>query len=181
MLELGELEARLERLTPADLERGLAVFRSRLGAAEASYLNTCVRCGLCAGSCHYFRADGELESIPAHKLEQVVSVFRRHYSAVGKLAPGLVGARDFDRGMARKWVEAVYGRCSLCGRCSLNCATGIHIAICISIWLRWAKRNGKNANATPETSAAGVLRVTDHATPNMATPESANADRNTTL
>ena len=128
MLELGELEARLERLTPADLERGLAVFRSRLGAAEASYLNTCVRCGLCAGSCHYFRADGELESIPAHKLEQVVSVFRRHYSAVGKLAPGLVGARDFDRGMARKWIEAVYGRCSMCGRCSLNCTTGIHIA-----------------------------------------------------
>jgi Fe-S oxidoreductase len=128
MLDLGDLEARLERLTPADLERGLAVFRARLGEAEASYLNTCVRCGLCANSCHYFRADGELESIPAHKLEQVVSVFRRHFTAVGQLAPGLVGARDFDRGMARKWVEAVYGRCSMCGRCSLNCTTGIHIA-----------------------------------------------------
>jgi Fe-S oxidoreductase len=128
MLDLGELEARLERLTPADLERGLAAFRARLGAAEASYLNTCVRCGLCAGSCHYFRADGELESIPAHKLEQVVAVFRRHFTTVGKRAPGLVGARDFDRGMARKWIEAVYGRCSMCGRCSLNCTTGIHIA-----------------------------------------------------
>jgi Fe-S oxidoreductase len=128
VLDLGDLEARIERLTPADLERGLAAFRSRLRDVDASYLETCVRCGLCAESCHYYLADREPESIPAHKLAQVAAVFRRHFTAVGRLAPGLVGARDFDRAMARSWVEAVYGRCSMCGRCSLSCTTGIHVA-----------------------------------------------------
>jgi Fe-S oxidoreductase len=127
MSEIDEFEARLDRLTPEDFERGLKVFRAKLGAAEASYLQTCVHCGLCAESCHYYRTDHELESIPAYKLDAVVSVFKRHFTTVGRLAPGLTGAKRFDRTMARKWVETIFGRCSLCGRCSLNCTTGIHL------------------------------------------------------
>lgn len=128
MSERTELESRLDALTPKDLDRGLQAFREKLGGAEASFLQTCVHCGLCAESCHYYRTDRELESIPAYKLDQVVSVFKRHFTTVGKLMPGLVGARTFDRSMAGKWVEVLFGRCSLCGRCSLNCTTGIHIA-----------------------------------------------------
>jgi Fe-S oxidoreductase len=123
-----ELEARLAQLEPADFARGLEVFRGKLREAEASYLETCVRCGLCADACHYYRADHELESIPARKLGAVVSVFKRHCTLEGRLVPSWLGARSFDRAMAREWVEAVFGRCSLCGRCSLNCSTGIHIA-----------------------------------------------------
>ena len=128
MTEKDQLASRLDALTPADFERGLRVFREKLRAAEASYLQTCVHCGLCAESCHYYRTDHELESIPAVKLDAVVSVFKRHFTTVGKTLPGLVGARTFDRAMAAKWVELLFGRCSLCGRCSLNCTTGIHIA-----------------------------------------------------
>jgi len=128
MSETDALEARLAALTDEDLSRGLDLFRAKLGGAEAAYLQTCVRCGLCADACHYHRTDHELASIPAHKLAQVAAVFRAHFTAAGRLAPGLTGARRFDRDMARAWVEALFGRCSLCGRCSLNCTTGIHIA-----------------------------------------------------
>jgi len=125
MPELDELEARLDALTGADFERGLAVFRGKLKAAEAAYLNSCVHCGLCAQSCHYYRAEPELENIPAHKLERIASVFKANFTTMGRLAPGLVGARAFDKDMARAWVDSVFGRCSLCGRCSLNCTIGI--------------------------------------------------------
>jgi Fe-S oxidoreductase len=128
MTEVDALERRLQELTPADLERGLRVFRDTLRDADAAYLQTCVHCGLCADSCHYFRTDGETESIPAHKLEQIAAVFRRHFTTSGRLVPGLTRARAFDAAMARRWLESVFGRCSLCGRCSLNCATGIHLA-----------------------------------------------------
>ena len=125
MPELDELEARLDALTEADFQRGLDVFRGKLKAAEASYLNSCVHCGLCADSCHYHRADPTLENMPAHKLDLIASVFKRNFTTVGRLAPGLVGAKPFDREMARAWVDAVFGRCSLCGRCSINCTIGI--------------------------------------------------------
>jgi Fe-S oxidoreductase len=125
MAETMTLEARLQALTDADLERGLAAFRSKLRAAEASYLHSCVHCGLCAESCHYFRTESILENVPAHKLDRVAAVFKRHFTAAGRWAPGLVGARRFDREMVRAWIDAVFGRCSLCGRCSLNCTVGI--------------------------------------------------------
>lgn len=128
MPQLDELTARLEQLTAEDFRRGIATFRATLGAAEASYLQSCVHCGLCADACHYHRADHEVESIPAHKLEQVAAVFRRQFTSLGAITPWLSGARTLDVTMARRWIEAVFGRCSLCGRCSLNCTTGIHIS-----------------------------------------------------
>ncbi len=125
MSEQDELESRLEALTEADFKRGLDVFRAKLGATDASYLNTCVHCGLCAESCHYYRAQPELENVPAAKLEKIAAVFKREFTTMGKLVPGLVGAKALDKDMARAWVDAVFGRCSLCGRCSLNCTVGI--------------------------------------------------------
>ncbi len=128
MAEADVLEARIEALTDDDLRRGLRVFRERLGGAGEAWAQTCVRCGLCADSCHYFRADGEVESIPAHKLGLAAAVYRRHFTAAGRVAPALVGARPLDRAMVRAWVDSIFGRCTMCGRCSLNCATGVHVA-----------------------------------------------------
>ena len=125
MAELDELEARLAELGPADFQRGLKVFRGKLKEAEVSSLNSCVHCGLCASSCHYHRAEPTLENIPGRKLELIASVFRRNFTTVGRFAPALVGAKALDQDMARAWVDAVFGRCSLCGRCSVNCTVGI--------------------------------------------------------
>ena len=125
MSDHDELEARLTGLTEADFQRGLDVFHSRLKAADGAFLNACVHCGLCAESCHYYRMEPVLENIPAAKLETIAAVFKRHFTVMGKVAPGLVGARAMDKDMARAWVDAVFGRCSLCGRCSLNCTVGI--------------------------------------------------------
>ncbi len=125
MPELDELEARLQALGEADFQRGLEVFRGKLKEVEASYLNSCVHCGLCADSCHYHRMDPTLENVPARKLDLIASVFKANFTTMGRLAPGLVGAKPLDREMARAWVDAVFGRCSLCGRCSVNCTVGI--------------------------------------------------------
>ena len=125
MTEPLPLDSRIDALTDADLARGFDVFRSKLRAAEVSWLGSCVHCGLCAESCHYYRTAPELENVPARKLDHVAAVFRRKATVAGRLAPGLVGARELDREMVRTWVDAVFGRCSLCGRCSVNCTVGI--------------------------------------------------------
>jgi Fe-S oxidoreductase len=127
MPEPDELEARIEALDPAELARGLASFRARLADAEASYLSSCVRCGMCAESCHYFLTSGAPEDSPAHKLDAVTAVFKRHLTLAGRLAGGWVGAREFDRAAVQAWLDAAFGRCTLCGRCSLNCTVGIHV------------------------------------------------------
>ncbi len=121
----ADLDPRIAALSDADLERGLAFFRSRLSAAEISSLNSCVHCGLCADSCHYHRSDATLENVPARKLDHVAAVYRGHFTTLGKLTPGLVGAKRLDRAMLQTWLDATFGRCTLCGRCSINCTIGI--------------------------------------------------------
>lgn len=122
---MASIEERIDALTEGDLQRGLDVFRSKLRGAEAAYLNACVHCGLCAESCHYFRREPVLDNIPGRKLDRVTAVFKRHFTTAGRLLPGLVGARRFDRAMVRAWLDTIFGRCTLCGRCSLNCTIGI--------------------------------------------------------
>jgi Fe-S oxidoreductase len=109
---------------PIDLARGLETFRARLQEADAAHLDACVHCGLCAGSCHYYRAEPSLENVPARKLDLIAQVYRRYETVLGRL--GLQGS-PLDDSMAKAWLDAVYGRCTLCGRCSLNCTVGINL------------------------------------------------------
>jgi ferredoxin len=48
---------RTNTVTPEQVRAALSVFLSKLGAAEAAAAHTCVRCGLCADSCHYYLSE----------------------------------------------------------------------------------------------------------------------------
>ncbi len=118
---------RLENLTSEDGRQVRDAFLARLDARAAAYLNACVRCGLCAGACHYYRTDGEVDSIPARKLELLASAFRRERTLLGRLMPELAGAQELTPEHVRRWVDALFGRCTVCGRCAVNCTIGIHL------------------------------------------------------
>ena len=121
------LMEKIEQLTPGDLEKALHVFKDKIDHKSAAHLNSCVHCGLCADACHYYLTFNDVESIPAYKLDLMTSVFKKYFSFTGKTVPGLVGAKTFDREMVKLWVDSLYGRCSLCGRCSINCSIGLNI------------------------------------------------------
>jgi Fe-S oxidoreductase len=121
------IEERIQQLTPADLEKALKVFKEKIDHKYAAHLNSCVHCGLCADSCHYYLTHEDTQSMPAHKLNLVIAVFKKHFSLMGKIFPGWVGAKKLEKEMIREWVDSLFGRCSLCGRCSLNCSIGLNI------------------------------------------------------
>jgi Fe-S oxidoreductase len=123
-LPLGD---RLERLSPDDFKAAVRRLAEVLDAPSAMNLESCVRCGLCAESCHYFLDDRDLKSIPAYKLNLIIRVFNRYFGRRGRLAPAWTGAKDFDRREALEWVDSLFGRCTLCGRCAMNCTMGIDI------------------------------------------------------
>ena len=121
------LMERMQALTADDLEKALETFRSQITTEYANYLNACVHCGLCADSCHYYLTDDDHANMPAHKVELVTSVFKRYFTFLGRRFPGWVGAKDLDSEMIGKWVDSLFGRCSLCGRCTINCSIGLNI------------------------------------------------------
>ncbi len=109
------------------IKEAIEKFRERLDNFSVAYINTCVRCGLCAKTCHYFLTDGDFRSSPAYKLNLVISLFKRYLTFSGKYLKFLNNSKEIDSKFLEELIDALFGRCSLCGRCSLNCTVGINI------------------------------------------------------
>lgn len=152
--KIDPLTAKIEQMKPQDLEKALRVFFEKIDSRYAAYLNSCVHCGLCADSCHYYLTHNDLKSIPAYKLNLVTGIFkkgttfpaaegagscaadnhdkkiglpRKLLQAINKRHAQWIGVKKFDKETVKEWVDTLYGRCSLCGRCSINCSIGINI------------------------------------------------------
>lgn len=122
-----DFEERMAKLTPDDCKKALEIFKERCGSDYAAFLHSCVRCGLCADSCHYYLSNPEMESMPAYKLNLIAKVFKRYFTLTGKKMSRWLGAGELDRQLVAEWIDSLFGRCTLCGRCSLNCTMGINI------------------------------------------------------
>ena len=120
----------------------------------AYHMNACVRCGLCARSCHIYRAQPEPENVPGVKAARVMRHYRRYHTLLGKLVPSLVGAKDFTSEALSELVETVYGRCTACGRCGIHCSIGLDIAAVI--------RAGRNVLATIGEVPEGLQRTVEN-------------------
>ena len=118
---------RIRNLKPEQLESALGEFMQLLDHKTVANLQSCVNCGLCAETCHYYQATGELEAIPAYKLRLVKSLFKKLSTVVGGLAKNTEAKGALDSQTVERWVDSFYGRCTMCGRCALNCTMGINI------------------------------------------------------
>jgi Fe-S oxidoreductase len=111
----------------------LDLLRTRLDASAAAFLESCVRCNLCAESCHVYLSDGEPDSMPAAKVARVARLYRRYHTWSGRVLPWLTGARTLDEQGLEELKESAFGRCTMCGRCTLNCAIGLDPAAVIGL------------------------------------------------
>jgi len=114
-------------ITQEQKEKALAILADRADPKLQTHLNSCVRCGLCADSCIYYKAYGEAQYIPAAKVNMITSLYRRYHTTEGKLLPGLVGTRKLNEETAQKMVDLFFGSCTLCGRCAKHCSIGVDI------------------------------------------------------
>jgi Fe-S oxidoreductase len=111
-----------------EINRALECFKEKLDAELATSFQTCVRCGLCAETCHYYLIDRDPRSTPAYKLALVKEVFKKSISFSSRAAGSSLPGATVD-----ELVDVLFGRCSLCGRCFLNCTMGINITRAIRI------------------------------------------------
>jgi Fe-S oxidoreductase/CheY-like chemotaxis protein len=90
----------------------------------------CVHCGLCTDSCHYVLANpGDPTYAPAYKADQIRKLFKRHYDWTGRVFPWWVKARSvYTDEELETLKDIVFGRCTNCRRCSLNCPMGVDLA-----------------------------------------------------
>src|SRR5512133_1320081 len=113
------------QLTDEKAAVALEVLRQRLNRQLEASLEVCVRCGLCADSCHYYVSNPKPEYVPAYRAEQLRKLYRTINDPLSKLAPGWTGAASLNQEMIENLMEAACGSCTMCGRCVINCPMGV--------------------------------------------------------
>jgi len=93
-------------------------------------LVACVHCGLCTDSCHYVLANpGDPTFAPAWKADRIRKLFKRHYDWTGRVFPWWVKAGSvFTDEELEELKDIVFGKCTNCRRCTINCPMGVDFA-----------------------------------------------------
>ncbi len=117
----------MEKITDDKIRAGLEVLKNLHDSKLLTQLNSCVHCGLCAESCLYYLTTKEAKMIPANKVDMVASIYRRYFTLTGKIAPGLVNARELNDKTIDELTDLLFGSCTMCGRCVKHCSIGVDI------------------------------------------------------
>ena len=90
----------------------------------------CVHCGMCTESCHYVLANPDDPTYaPAYKADQIRKLFKRHYDWTGRVIPWWVKAKSLHTDEELEQLkDTVFGKCTNCRRCTLNCPMGVDYA-----------------------------------------------------
>jgi len=114
------IDEAIERLTPEQIQSAVQRVLTKESAARLKvYLDTCVRCGVCAEGCHtYLSRNKDPLFSPVAKVKQTVwELIKRD----GKVSP------EELKEMAR----IAYTECGACRRCAMYCPFGIDISYLI--------------------------------------------------
>ena len=116
-----------ERVTKA-----MAHFVKDFGSMAATYLDSCIHCGMCADACHYYVTTGDPKYTPIWKLEPFKQAYKREYGPLALLYRTLGLKKKVTVEELEEWQHLIYDSCTVCGRCSLICPMGIDIATLVS-------------------------------------------------
>jgi len=132
--ELAGLAGRAQPSHLSDAQRvarAKEVILSRVDESYATYLETCLHCGMCAEACHFFLGTGQAKYTPIHKVDPLKRVYRRETGPLRWLFR--LVTRDITAGELESYQELVFDSCTECGRCDLMCPMGIQISPMIGI------------------------------------------------
>ncbi|MFH1923696.1 MAG: (Fe-S)-binding protein, partial [Planctomycetota bacterium] len=102
----------------------------KLNRQMVGSLVACVHCGMCTESCHYVLANpGDPTFAPAYKADKIRRLFKRHFDWTGRVFPWWVKAGSvFTDEELEELKDIVFGKCTNCRRCSINCPMGVDFA-----------------------------------------------------
>lgn len=139
-------------------ENGINSLLEQVDAPMASFLQSCVHCGLCAEACLFYTETGDPKYTPIYKLEPLKRLWHQEYTLMGRALKALRLTRPVTAEELAEWEELVYDSCTLCGRCTMVCPVGNDITYMV----RKMREGMSAAGFVPEgLKAAGKRAVND--------------------
>ena len=107
--------------------------KENLSRKIQAMLNSCVNCGQCAESCHYYCSTGDSDVIPVIKSKKLANLLHTHFHPVKTHLPFFKPKDQPDEQMMAALYKAAYEDCTLCGKCALTCPMGINTGEILSL------------------------------------------------
>jgi Fe-S oxidoreductase len=137
------------------------------GAHVATYLESCIHCGMCAEACHYYVQTNDPKYTPILKLEPFKQAYQREMSPFAFFYRTLGLKSKVTVEQLEEWQELIYDSCTMCGRCTLICPMGIDIATLVA----QARHGMSQAGLVPHELWAAAERAEREGSPLGATPK----------
>jgi len=142
-------------------ENGLKAMLEQVDAPIATFLTSCVHCGLCAEACLFYTETGDPKYTPIRKLEPLKKLWRRDYTLMGRVLGPLGLFKRPSEQELEEWQELVYDSCTMCGRCSMVCPVGNDITYMI----RKIREGMSAAGQTPASMMQAGARAIEDISP----------------
>jgi len=127
-------QAAAEAVEPdRQMERMGQAVKANMSRKIQAMLNSCVNCGQCAQSCHYYCSTGDSAVIPVNKAETLARVLQTYFHPVKSRLPWSKPADRPDEQMVAALYKAAYEDCTLCAKCALTCPMGINTGEILSL------------------------------------------------
>ncbi len=112
-------------------EKVIERIKQKVNRQMASSLLACVHCGMCTQSCHYVLANPDDPTYaPAYKADKIRKIFKRHVDWTGRVFPWWINAESVSTDEdLEELKDTVFGKCTNCRRCSINCPMGVDYAV----------------------------------------------------
>jgi Fe-S oxidoreductase len=107
--------------------------KKNLSRKIQAMLNSCVNCGQCAESCHYYCSTGDSDVIPVIKSKKLANLLHTHFHPLKTHLPFFKPKDQPDEQMMAALYKAAYEDCTLCGKCALTCPMGINTGEILSL------------------------------------------------
>jgi len=111
--------------------RAMETFAKDINRTTATYLESCMHCGVCAEACQYYVQTEDPKYTPIWKLEVFKQAYKREASPFAFFYRLFNFKKQVTVEQLEEWQELLYDSCTMCGRCSMVCPMSIDIATLI--------------------------------------------------
>ncbi len=127
-----------EEITQREIDTFYDFCKSSINTEVASYLEACVRCGLCAEACLFYMGEnisGKIDPTltPAYKADLLREIYKENYTLLGRLKKALGMRVRISPEDLREQVKLAFYTCTMCDRCTKVCPMGIDTPKLVSI------------------------------------------------
>jgi len=118
----------------------------------------CARCAICRDACHQYKTTRDIKYIPAYRAELIRRLYKKYFSAIGRIIPKLYEGRKVDDDVLLDELYQVTIACTGCRRCMYYCPFSIDTIHILSVAKSLLIAAGRENQILKELADAAIMK-----------------------